>query len=174
MNNTISLAHNTISLARSLSPFLFLLFAGNYNTEVNLMQFWCIAIEQELEAAIYKAGGIRESNYGNLNKISWARSSRTDKGVNILNVFVVTHFMTSIILLVVLICFIISFIFKVHSLATTITLKMEIPESAWMGDPCGILLANYINFYLPDNIKVFGIVPSQRWVFEFFSLVLLC
>ncbi|XP_038894775.1 putative tRNA pseudouridine synthase isoform X2 [Benincasa hispida] len=88
------------------------------------------SIEQELEAAIYKAGGIRESNYGNLNKISWARSSRTDKGV--------------------------------HSLATTIALKMEIPESAWMGDPCGISLANYINFYLPDNIKVFGIVPSQK------------
>ncbi|XP_022964935.1 putative tRNA pseudouridine synthase [Cucurbita moschata] len=87
-------------------------------------------IEQELEAAIYKAGGIRESNYGDLNKISWARSSRTDKGV--------------------------------HSLATTITLKMEIPDSAWMGDPCGILLANYINFYLPENIRVFGIVPSQR------------
>ncbi|KAL0533519.1 hypothetical protein IC582_027551 [Cucumis melo] len=88
-------------------------------------------IEQELEAAIYKAGGIRESNYGNLNKISWARSSRTDKGV--------------------------------HSLATTITLKMEIPESAWMGDPCGISLADYINSYLPDNIKVFGIVPSQSF-----------
>ncbi|XP_022154872.1 putative tRNA pseudouridine synthase isoform X2 [Momordica charantia] len=87
-------------------------------------------IEQELEAAIFKAGGIRDSNYGNLYKISWARSSRTDKGV--------------------------------HSLATTISLKMEIPENAWMGDPCGILLANYINFYLPDNIKVFGIVPSQR------------
>ncbi|KAA0059996.1 putative tRNA pseudouridine synthase [Cucumis melo var. makuwa] len=39
---------------------------------------------------------------------------------------------------------------------------MEIPESAWMGDPCGISLADYINSYLPDNIKVFGIVPSQR------------
>lgn len=37
-------------------------------------------IEEELEAAIYKAGGIRDSNYGNLHKIGWARSSRTDKG----------------------------------------------------------------------------------------------
>ncbi|KGN66289.2 putative tRNA pseudouridine synthase isoform X2 [Cucumis sativus] len=87
-------------------------------------------IEQELEDAIYKAGGICDSNYGNLNKISWARSSRTDKGV--------------------------------HSLATTITLKMEIPGSAWIDDPCGISLADYINSYLPDNIKVFGIVPAQK------------
>lgn len=34
-----------------------------------------------METAIYNAGGIRESNLGNLNKIAWARSSRTDKGV---------------------------------------------------------------------------------------------
>jgi len=40
------------------------------------------AIEDELEQAIYKAGGIIESNFGNLSKISWARSSRTDKGVH--------------------------------------------------------------------------------------------
>ncbi|ESR45219.1 hypothetical protein CICLE_v100038301mg, partial [Citrus x clementina] len=37
-------------------------------------------IEGELETAVFKAGGIRESNYGNLQKIAWARSSRTDKG----------------------------------------------------------------------------------------------
>lgn len=42
----------------------------------------CPAIEDELEQAIYKAGGIIESNFGNLSKISWARSSRTDKGVS--------------------------------------------------------------------------------------------
>ncbi|XP_024038780.1 putative tRNA pseudouridine synthase [Citrus clementina] len=40
------------------------------------------AIEGELETAVFKAGGIRESNYGNLQKIAWARSSRTDKGVS--------------------------------------------------------------------------------------------
>ncbi|KAJ9167483.1 hypothetical protein P3X46_022133 [Hevea brasiliensis] len=37
-------------------------------------------IEAELEHAIFKAGGILDSNYGNLQKIAWARSSRTDKG----------------------------------------------------------------------------------------------
>lgn len=41
-----------------------------------------VAIEKELETAIYKAGGIRESNLGDLHKIAWARSSRTDKGVS--------------------------------------------------------------------------------------------
>ncbi|KAK4752943.1 hypothetical protein SAY87_021741 [Trapa incisa] len=87
-------------------------------------------IEEELENAIYKAGGILESNFGNLNKIAWARSSRTDKGV--------------------------------HSLATTITLKMEIPDFAWKGDPYGVDLADHINFHLPANIKVFSILPSKR------------
>ncbi|KAI3927122.1 hypothetical protein MKX01_029890 [Papaver californicum] len=87
-------------------------------------------IEGELEKAIFKAGGIRESNFGDLQKIGWGRSSRTDKGV--------------------------------HSLATTISLKMEIPENAWKDDPWGIALANYVNSNLPDNVKVFSILPSQR------------
>ncbi|XP_024028196.1 putative tRNA pseudouridine synthase [Morus notabilis] len=87
-------------------------------------------IEKELETAIFKAGGIRDSNFGDLQKIAWARSSRTDKGV--------------------------------HSLATTISLKMEIPEYAWKDDPCGIALASCINAYLPRNIKVFSILPSQK------------
>ncbi|GMI96915.1 hypothetical protein like AT2G30320 [Hibiscus trionum] len=87
-------------------------------------------VENELETAIFKAGGIRDSNYGDLHKIAWARSSRTDKGV--------------------------------HSLATMISLKMEIPDYAWKGDPNGIALAEFVNSYLPDNIRVFGILPSQR------------
>ncbi|KAK9279260.1 hypothetical protein L1049_012938 [Liquidambar formosana] len=87
-------------------------------------------IEEELESAIYKAGGIRDSNFGNLHKIGWERSSRTDKGV--------------------------------HSLATTISLKMEIPEYAWKDDPNGIALANYVNAFLPNNVRVFSILPSQR------------
>ncbi|MBA0794887.1 hypothetical protein Gohar_019172, partial [Gossypium harknessii] len=87
-------------------------------------------IENELETAIFKAGGIRDSNYGDLHKIAWARSSRTDKGV--------------------------------HSLATMISLKMEIPEDAWKEDPNGIALAKCVNSYLPDNIRVFSILPSQK------------
>uniref|UniRef100_A0ACD5WVY2 Uncharacterized protein n=1 Tax=Avena sativa TaxID=4498 RepID=A0ACD5WVY2_AVESA len=87
-------------------------------------------IESVLESAIFKAGGILESNYGKLQKVGWERSSRTDKGV--------------------------------HSLATMISLKMEIPDRAWEKDPDGIALADFINSNLPKNIKVFSIVPAQR------------
>ncbi|KAL0434797.1 UNVERIFIED_CONTAM: putative tRNA pseudouridine synthase [Sesamum radiatum] len=87
-------------------------------------------IEGELEKAIFKAGGIRDSNFGDLHKIGWARSSRTDKGV--------------------------------HSLATMISLKLEIPEFAWDNDPNGFALVSYVNSHLPENIRVFSILPSQR------------
>ncbi|KAL0340120.1 UNVERIFIED_CONTAM: putative tRNA pseudouridine synthase [Sesamum radiatum] len=87
-------------------------------------------IEGELEKAIFKAGGIRDSNFGDLHKIGWARSSRTDKGV--------------------------------HSLATMISLKLEIPEFAWDNDPNGFALVSYVNTHLPENIRVFSILPSQR------------
>ncbi|KAJ7964283.1 tRNA pseudouridine synthase [Quillaja saponaria] len=87
-------------------------------------------IEKELETAIFNAGGILDCNFGDLQKIGWGRSSRTDKGV--------------------------------HSLATMITLKMEIPENAWKGDTYGIALANRINSYLPCDIRVFSILPSHK------------
>lgn len=45
------------------------------------LQFCSAAIEGELEKALFKAGGIRDSNFGDLQKIAWAKSSRTDKGV---------------------------------------------------------------------------------------------
>lgn len=87
-------------------------------------------IESVLESAIFKAGGILESNYGKLQKVGWERSSRTDKGV--------------------------------HSLATMISLKMEIPDRAWENDPDGIALANFINSNLPNNVRVFSVLPAQR------------
>ncbi|KAI3507949.1 hypothetical protein L1887_22946 [Cichorium endivia] len=88
------------------------------------------AIEKELETAIYKAGGIRDSNFGDLQKIAWATSSQIDD--------------------------------EVHSLSTMISFKMEIPEYAWIGDPNGTLLADIVNTYLPKNIRVFSILPSQK------------
>ncbi|KAL4155087.1 hypothetical protein PRNP1_007201 [Phytophthora ramorum] len=39
-------------------------------------------IEDEVRHAIFKAGAMRESNFADLGKIDWARSSRTDKGVH--------------------------------------------------------------------------------------------
>ncbi|KAH9314485.1 hypothetical protein KI387_023112, partial [Taxus chinensis] len=89
-----------------------------------------ITIEGELERAMLKAGGILESNYGNLHKIGWRRSSRTDKGV--------------------------------HSLATVIALKMEVPDGAWVEDPDGIALAEIINRYLPYKVRVFSILPINK------------
>ncbi|KAJ3682885.1 hypothetical protein LUZ60_013112 [Juncus effusus] len=87
-------------------------------------------IEAELESAIFKSGGILPSNFGNLHRIGWTRSSRTDKGV--------------------------------HSLATMISLKMEIPIDAWSQDLEGISLAKYINSHLPKNIRVFSVLPSTK------------
>ena len=39
-------------------------------------------VEDVLQQAIYDAGAILPSNYGDLHKIGWTRSSRTDKGVH--------------------------------------------------------------------------------------------
>lgn len=50
----------------------------------NFFQSCHAAIEAELESAIYKAGGILDSNFGELHKIGWTRSSRTDKGVRVI------------------------------------------------------------------------------------------
>nr|XP_043638375.1 putative tRNA pseudouridine synthase isoform X2 [Erigeron canadensis] len=88
------------------------------------------AIEKELEIAIYRAGGIRDSNFGDLKKITWATSSQIDD--------------------------------EVHSLSTMISFKLEIPENAWIDDPNGIALVDIVNTYLPINIKVFSILPSQK------------
>lgn len=39
-------------------------------------------IEAELEMAVYLAGAMSKDNFGNLRKVSWSRSGRTDKGVH--------------------------------------------------------------------------------------------
>lgn len=44
-----------------------------------------LTVEDVLEDAIYKSGGILESNRGSLGKIGWCRSSRTDKRVHSLS-----------------------------------------------------------------------------------------
>ena len=40
--------------------------------------------EHKLEEALHKAGAISDDNRGTLQKISWSRSGRTDKGVHAL------------------------------------------------------------------------------------------
>ncbi|OQR92340.1 ubiquitin fusion degradation protein [Achlya hypogyna] len=39
-------------------------------------------VEDTLRSALFKAGCIRDSNFDDMNKIGWSRSSRTDKGVH--------------------------------------------------------------------------------------------
>lgn len=39
-------------------------------------------IEHELRDAVFRVGAMRESNFEDLGKIDWSRSSRTDKGVH--------------------------------------------------------------------------------------------
>ncbi|CAM9246586.1 unnamed protein product [Ascophyllum nodosum] len=39
-------------------------------------------VEAELELALYLAGAVSKDNFGNLRKVSWSRSGRTDKGVH--------------------------------------------------------------------------------------------
>lgn len=45
-------------------------------------------IEDALKAAIFAAGGILPSNYGDISKLAWSRSSRTDKRVHSLSTVV--------------------------------------------------------------------------------------
>ena len=42
----------------------------------------CNSVERHLEKALLLAGGIQETNFGNLNRIHWNRAARTDKGVH--------------------------------------------------------------------------------------------
>lgn len=39
-------------------------------------------VEAEVELALYLAGALSKDNFGNLRKVSWSRSGRTDKGVH--------------------------------------------------------------------------------------------
>ena len=41
-----------------------------------------MTVEEALEAAIHRAGGIADDNMGTLQKVSWSRAGRTDKGVH--------------------------------------------------------------------------------------------
>ena len=41
-----------------------------------------VTIEGILERALFLGGGIKECNFGNLQKIGWTRAARTDKGVH--------------------------------------------------------------------------------------------
>ena len=66
-----------------------------FRTQVALLLAYCgtryqglqknpgaVTVEETLEAAIHRAGGITDNNVGTLQKVSWSRAGRTDKGVH--------------------------------------------------------------------------------------------
>ena len=66
-----------------------------FRTQVALLLAYCgtryqglqknpgaVTVEETLEAAIHRAGGITDDNVGTLQKVSWSRAGRTDKGVH--------------------------------------------------------------------------------------------
>lgn len=81
-------------------------------------------VEHFLEAAIFKVGGIRDSNMGDLTKVGWSRASRTDKGV---------HSLASVVALKMLV---------------------PESGGTFVADPEGIQIASSINKHLPNNIRV--------------------
>ena len=51
---------------------------------------------------------------------------------------------------------------QVHSLATVISAKLELPSNVWAVDPQGQAVARAINSHLPPSIRVFGVLPVQK------------
>ena len=51
---------------------------------------------------------------------------------------------------------------QVHSLATVISAKLELPSNVWLVDPQGQAVAHSINCHLPQSIRVLGVLPVQK------------
>lgn len=83
-----------------------------------------LAIEGVLYEALFAGGFIKPSNYGELQRISWTRSSRTDKGVH-----------------------------SVSSLFSA-KLEVEEENHLQEDDILGTLLCDDINKHLPPEIRV--------------------
>lgn len=99
------------------------------------------AIEGELENALFKSGMILQTNYGDLHKIGWSRSSRTDKGVHSLS----TIFSAKL-----------EGIWK-RKIYPDNTIIYDIEDQC---QP----LPSLINQYLPSDIRVIEALPvSQSW-----------
>lgn len=85
-----------------------------------------------LELALLRAGLIAASNYGELRKIRWSRSSRTDKGVHSLATVIGCRVVT------------------------------DQPDEQFALDPEGQGLAARINAHLPPSVRVSGAWPQCR------------
>ena len=93
-------------------------------------------VDDVLEDALFKSGGVKLSNYRSraLGRLKWSRSSRTDKGVS--------------------------------SLATVVSLRLELDPSVWDptsgGDYEAKALCEKINSFLPEDVKVFGAYSTPK------------
>ena len=93
-------------------------------------------VDDVLEDALFKSGGVKLSNYRSraLRRLKWSRSSRTDKGVS--------------------------------SLATVVSLRLELDPSVWDptsgGDYEAKALCEKINSFLPEDVKVFGAYSTPK------------
>eukprot|EP00200_Dunaliella_tertiolecta_P018396 CAMPEP_0202397978 /NCGR_PEP_ID=MMETSP1128-20130828/975_1 /ASSEMBLY_ACC=CAM_ASM_000463 /TAXON_ID=3047 /ORGANISM="Dunaliella tertiolecta, Strain CCMP1320" /LENGTH=659 /DNA_ID=CAMNT_0049001017 /DNA_START=2910 /DNA_END=4889 /DNA_ORIENTATION=+ len=81
-------------------------------------------VEGTLEVALLRAGLIAPSNYGDLYRLKWTRSSRTDKGV---------HSLATVI---------------------GLRIVLQDVEGLYTADPEGLGIADRINQHLPPSIKV--------------------
>jgi tRNA pseudouridine38-40 synthase len=100
-----------------------------------------IAIEGDLEKALFEAGMILDTNYGHLEKIGWSRSSRTDKGVHSL-----------------------STVFGVRLEGMWTRMIKGLGEFEYDIEEDCLPLADLINKHLPAEIKVLAVAPVvQHW-----------
>ncbi|KAF5828336.1 hypothetical protein DUNSADRAFT_17770 [Dunaliella salina] len=81
-------------------------------------------VEGALEVALLRAGLIAPSNYGDLYRLKWTRSSRTDKGV---------HSLATVI---------------------GLRIVLQDVEGLYTADPEGLGIADRINQHLPPSVKV--------------------
>mgnify|MGYP001973419217 CR=1 FL=1 len=93
-------------------------------------------VDDVLEDALFKSGGVKLSNYRSraLARLKWSRSSRTDKGVS--------------------------------SLATVVSLRLELDPAVWDADQGGDYeakaLCAKINARLPETVRVFGVYSTPK------------
>ncbi|KAL6075903.1 tRNA pseudouridine synthase 1 [Balamuthia mandrillaris] len=90
-------------------------------------------IDSELEKALYRGGFIHERNYGDIKKIGWRSSSRTDRGVRP----------------------------SVHAAMNILSMKLEVKDVQLLeNNPT--LIVDRVNQQLPSDIRVLAIQKVGR------------
>lgn len=125
-------------------------------------------VEDVLQQAIHAAGCILPSNYGNLQKIGWSRSSRTDKGVHALanvrdSCMTAAQFDAGMAASALskqmcqskgMSCEHPSYCHSTFSCLQVVAMKIECNPESFMTDPEGSQLASDINQHLPAEVRL--------------------